>query len=307
MARKPSSESIRSSGSDSSMTCYSDGGLEYNFVGALPDQLKCSICLHVLIDAHLTSCCGQYFCYSCITEALQRSRACPLCAKPFTIFRAQNVIRQVDALPVKCSQEAAGCKWTGELRKLADHFRDCHSGYVRVQCSKCGERVQRRLFQQHQELLCPLRVYDCNYCKRYVATFKEVKEQHWPKCDYFPVPCPNDCPNGSVPRNQLMTHLKNECKIKQQFRAARSHICELSEELELVKDELKRRDKTILQLESRMTDVQQELDEMRGKVRVLEEQLGDKDRKIEQAERRFALLQPQARQIPAQPQANEVT
>ena len=287
MAKRPSAESIRSRGSDSA--CYANGGLEYNFVSAPPDHLKCSICLHVLNDPHLTSCCGQHFCYSCITIALQKSRACPLCAKPFTIFRAQNTNRQVNALRVKCTQEAAGCEWSGELRKLADHFRDSHSGYVRVQCSKCGEHVQQRLFPQHRDLLCLFRVYDCNYCKRYVATYKEVKEQHWPKCDYFPVPCPNDCPTGSVPRNRLMTHLKNECKIKQQFLAARSRNSELSEQLELLEDELKRRDKTILQLESRMTDLQRELDEMKGK--------------IEQAERRTAQQQAQAQQIPV----NEVS
>ena len=272
MARKLSAASSHSNGSDSPF--YPDGGFEYDFVTPPPDHLKCSICLLVLNDPHLTSCCGHHFCYSCITKALQRSSACPLCTNPFYIFRAQNIIRQVNALPVRCSQKSAGCEWLGELSKLSDHFRAC--GYVRMRCGKCGEYVQQRLLQKHQDLLCPFRVYDCNYCKRFIATYKEVVEQHWPRCDYFPIPCPNDCPKGSVPRNRLMAHLKNECKIKQQLKEAQTRNSELSEQ--------------VRQLEC-------DLDDTKKKARDMEKELGD-GRKFETLERQIPLQQAQAQQIP---------
>ena len=51
---------------------------EIEFVDALPDELKCLICLLVLKDPILTDC-GHHFCQACIAPVLSRNARCPLC------------------------------------------------------------------------------------------------------------------------------------------------------------------------------------------------------------------------------------
>ena len=50
------------------------GGYDYEFVSEPPDELKCSVCLLVVRDPSLTSCCGKHFCQSCIHFLHQKRR-----------------------------------------------------------------------------------------------------------------------------------------------------------------------------------------------------------------------------------------
>jgi len=59
--------------------------------------------------------------------------------------------------------------------------------------------MQQRLMMKHQVTLCPFRQYDCEYCRKYVNMYEDVSKNHWAVCEFFPVPCPNDCPKGSIP------------------------------------------------------------------------------------------------------------
>ena len=50
--------------------------------------------------------------------------------------------------------------------------------------------------------------------RTYVNMRHDVTTNHWPVCELFPVPCPNDWPKGGIPRNRLMEHIRSECKVK---------------------------------------------------------------------------------------------
>lgn len=77
----------------------------------------------------------------------------------------KGVMREVNALIVKCPNRQAGCRWEGELGMVEAHEnagprsangRGC--GYVDVECRYgCGRIFQRRLLQDHEEELCPNR------------------------------------------------------------------------------------------------------------------------------------------------------
>ena len=213
-------------------------GYDCDFTITPSDNLICRICLHVLRDPHLTSCCGHHFCYSCINKSYQRSTLCPLCQNTFTVFQAQNIIREVNALQVRCTNKTTGCEWAGPLKHLEEHVSNC--GFVSVLCNQgCGQYVHSRLLQKHCDLLCPFRSYECQFCKGYASTYQDVESNHWKVCEHFPVPCPNDCPNGSIARGCLMEHLKKECKIKQQLAEMRFLNSQLTEEVEEMQQKIR--------------------------------------------------------------------
>jgi len=104
--------------------------------------------------------------------------------------------------------------------------------------------MQQRLMTKHQDLLCPLRQYDCDYCRTYVSTYKDVTTNHWAVCEFYPVPCPNDCPKGSIPRNRLMEHIRSECKVKKdgkQLAEMKSQRDNLLEKLRFLQDSIERK------------------------------------------------------------------
>ena len=231
-----------------------NGGFDLNFVTTPPKHLCCAICLHVLRDPHQTDC-GHHFCLSCITKAYQQSHACPICKETYSIFRDQKVARDVKELRVKCSQSNQGCEWVGELGSYSNHVNQCD--YVSVSCTKCQQLVPKRLITEHQDLLCPLRKFSCDYCRTYISTYDDVTKNHWPICEYYPVPCPNDCPKGSVPRIRLMEHIRNDCKVKKEAKKVaemRSQNAKLREKLQNLTKELAKKDETIKELEKKVSN-----------------------------------------------------
>ena len=54
-------------------------GFSASFVSPPPSELECPICLLLMREPHLTSCCGNHFCSACISEVRKRGDPCPLC------------------------------------------------------------------------------------------------------------------------------------------------------------------------------------------------------------------------------------
>ena len=142
---------------------------DYEFYEPPSKEMECSICLEILKDPHITSCCGQHFCHKCITMVQSNSKPCPLCKTTnFSIFRDLSVSRKVNALKVVCCNRAKGCDWQGELGQFYKHLNlregsemgqgDFGCGYVMVDCTlKCGTRIERRKLRKHVESSCPHR------------------------------------------------------------------------------------------------------------------------------------------------------
>ena len=74
-------------------------------------------------------------------------------------------------------------------------------------------RCHTRCGGGHQTKQCMERPYCCQYCKDYDSTFVEVTEVHYTECDYYPVNCPNNCQEESLKREQLESHLENDCPL----------------------------------------------------------------------------------------------
>ena len=190
------------------------GGYDYEFVSDPPDELNCSICLLVLRDPSLTSCCGNHFCQSCISRIKNEGMPCPLCKEQdYSIMLNKSIIRKVKELKIKCPNSGRGCEWVGELRSIERHL-DVSCGFVEVTCDYCqSEDILRNSLSDHKSI-CPARPYRCEYCG-----FKDkwvfITSIHHSKCEKYPVECPNKCGMGKIQRLKLIEHVRGECALEE--------------------------------------------------------------------------------------------
>ena len=82
-----------------------------------------------------------------------------------------------------------------------------------VHCSnKCLKRMQRQHLTSHVETECPRRKVNCQYC-HITGENQFIEGEHKKQCPKLPLPCPNKCEVGSVPREDMEAHRK-ECPLE---------------------------------------------------------------------------------------------
>ena len=151
-----------------SLVEHKKGGYDYEFVSPPPKSLECPVCLLTLRDAHVISCCGNEFCQVCIERVQRDGRPCPLCnEQKFSTMLYKKLVREVNALVVRCPQKELGCKWEGKLGQLQGHLNPGAGvspselegcAYVMVSCTyQCGAQLQRCLLREHEMVSCPKR------------------------------------------------------------------------------------------------------------------------------------------------------
>ena len=183
-----------------------EGGYEYEFVDVLLDRVLCKICHNPCRDVHLTGCCGAHFCLFCLQQ-LKRgtavNKACPMCrVGKFKIFPNKRLDREIKALNMYCVNRRSGCSWSGEINDERKHIStDCQ--FVDVYCpSKCGLKLKRQCLKLHLSKECPC------YCQHCGTTGhkEEISKRHKKHCFHYPIPCPNGCEMGVVPKEGIDAH-----------------------------------------------------------------------------------------------------
>ena len=192
------------------------GGYDFDFVEGPLEELTCSICHLVLRNPHLTSCCGNHFCQSCIESVQNECSPCPLCKDTsFTTFLDKSFQRKVNELEILCPRSEDGCTWTGTVGTAVNHL-DSVSGdceYTEIKCELCSEEIQRKNILNHKKDECANRPFTCKYCG-YSKTWIEVTSKHSKKCVNYPLQCPNKCGIGTIERKNLNTHIKVLCPLQ---------------------------------------------------------------------------------------------
>ena len=143
-------------------------GYDCDFVDDPPSTLECSICLLTLREPHVITCCGNHFCRPCIERVQRDKKPCPLCNEPsYEVFLHKGVMREVNALKVRCPQKEQGCEWEGELGYIEKHLNfeaepsdNSGCGYVEIECAQCGEKILRRDLEDHKLEQCKFRPID---------------------------------------------------------------------------------------------------------------------------------------------------
>ena len=200
-------------------------------------------------NARLAECCGQHFCDSCLKHWQRTSRAgCPHCRTTrFNNVLNKEKIREITEFRIRCTNNATGCNWVGELGELKTHLQsDGGCGYAKVKCSlsaykgdfsfgwggrqkqvTCGMEVERRFLAVHHEE-CKYRQYTCEHCG-YVDTYDaiggsgQLKNQnskvnshmgnHYKTCDHFPQECVNECGEMNIKRKDMRSH-RDVCPLE---------------------------------------------------------------------------------------------
>ena len=193
------------------------GGYDFNFTKPVPDKFYCSICTKALHDPHLTECCGQHFCKSCLEHWFRKESktTCPHCRHGnFLHILNKALKREIDELEIQCTKQRVGCQWVGELSSLPAHLNsDEGCGYIEVQCSnKCGVKLMRKELKVHLEQQCPLRKIKCQYCY-YKDTYQIITSQHYSECLQYPLPCPNKCGMAAIRRAEMANH-RSKCELE---------------------------------------------------------------------------------------------
>lgn len=203
------------------MAASSDyGGYEYIFVEPLHNRCICNICQHPSRDAYMTGqCCqGQTVCKSCLNHwQATKPNICPVCRAEgsTTTYPNYPVDREVRSSHIYCTNRHRGCDWQGEVNDITNHLANTDGcQFVKVKCSNdCGKMIQRRFVVAHLTTKCPYRKVSCQYC--YVkGEHHFIEGEHKEECPRFPLPCPNQCEVGTVPRVEMEKHQK-ECPLEE--------------------------------------------------------------------------------------------
>ena len=191
------------------------GGYNNNFVETPHDRFLCKICLHPCRDPLLTGCCGHNFCKSCLNNAMISAVTCPICQDgEFTTLQNKQADREIRSLHVMCNNKERGCEWQGELNDINNHLTNSDGcQFENVICfNECGKILERQYLMVHNEAGCPRRKVDCLHC-HITGEYQFIEGKHKEQCARLPLPCPNKCEVGSVPREDMEGHRK-ECPLE---------------------------------------------------------------------------------------------
>ena len=89
------------------------------------DDFFCPVTFGLLLQPHLTSCCGKHISQEAVTRIMGEGGACPLCKMPWKTMLDKSFQRQVSSLHVFCRYEERGCGWQGDLAAFHHHVRSC--------------------------------------------------------------------------------------------------------------------------------------------------------------------------------------
>ena len=99
---------------------------DYLFVEQPSDDFFCPVTMGLLLQPHLTSCCGKHLSQEAATRIQREGGACPLCKEQsWSTMFSKYFQRQVNSLRVFCRHEDRGCGWQGELAAFHHHMESC--------------------------------------------------------------------------------------------------------------------------------------------------------------------------------------
>jgi TNF receptor-associated factor 6 len=144
-------------------------GYDADFDPPLEKRLECPICLLAQRDPMQTPC-GHRFCGPCLHRAIHvTGPKCPVDNQRIRVtqlFRDNFARREVLSLSVRCRSREKGCEWSGELRALEDHKKNCP--FEEISCPNgCGLTALRKVVNFHTDD-CPKRWVSCELCNLYV-------------------------------------------------------------------------------------------------------------------------------------------
>ena len=148
------------------------------FVGAVSDDLICSICLEVPRDPRVCQNGDHLFCLDHITRHLhENSHTCPVCRDYLTqeTLRRPRVYlkNSLGKLKIKCDYHDRGCPDVVLLENIQEHVDQCEFSPVKCENEGCGMTINKRDKENHVKHLCHFRIPRCHDCQ----DIKDIEEK----------------------------------------------------------------------------------------------------------------------------------
>lgn len=121
-------------------------------------------------------------------------------------------VMMTDHLTYTCNQRRACCDFCNTEfngQELEDHAGTCNQEPIYCE-AKCGVRILRGRMSMHRSKDCSKRMRRCPHCNREFSA--DTLSVHGTQCPRNPVPCPQRCEASPIPRADLESHLREECK-----------------------------------------------------------------------------------------------
>ena len=95
---------------------------EYHFFKKPSRDFFCPVTFGLLLQPHLTTCCGKHLSQEAAMRIQTEGGVCPMCKEPhLSTVLNKHFLRQVNELHVFCRHKDRGCKWRGELCDMEHH------------------------------------------------------------------------------------------------------------------------------------------------------------------------------------------
>ena len=103
---------------------------DYHFVKKPSEDMFCPVTMGVLLQPHLTSCCGKHISEESATRIQGEGGPCPLCKSQEWSSVLNKLFRhEVNELHVFCHHKQQGCWWKGQLSEFENHVQSCSFRY----------------------------------------------------------------------------------------------------------------------------------------------------------------------------------
>ena len=118
-------------------------------------------------------------------------------------------IKQCPKFPLSCPNN---CGMENIFREdMEAHKTACP--LEEIECpNDCGKVLQRQFMGKHVETECTHRQIDCQYCQL-SGEYHLIEGQHKEECPKLPMPCPNECDAGNIPREDMEDH-RQKCPLE---------------------------------------------------------------------------------------------
>ena len=96
---------------------------DYQYVEWPSEDFFCPATTDLLLQPHLTLCCGRHLSQAAASEIQKKGGKCPLCSTiPLSTILNKHFQREVKRIQVYCDNQ---CSWQGELSALDYHLQSC--------------------------------------------------------------------------------------------------------------------------------------------------------------------------------------